>query len=154
MSTKQSNPKDAVGVGKIPMSCVPSLPMQEVGVAMYEGARKYGRHNWRASGTRASVYYDAAMRHLMAWWEGENLDPDSGLPHITKAMATLLVLRDAQMFGGQTDQETYIDDRPPKHSPGHTKALNLKAQRLLRFYPDAPDPITELGQEAEKPEGD
>ncbi len=108
MSEKSTNPKDAVGVRKAPMSTVPANVLAEVGVAMLEGSVKYGRHNYRAAGVRASVYYDALMRHMISWWEGEDLDPDSGMSHITKAIACLTVLRDAQMQGMVTD------DRPPK----------------------------------------
>jgi hypothetical protein len=81
--------------------------LAEIGVAMLEGAQKYGRHNWRKTGVCASTYYDASLRHLMAWWEGETIDPDSGLPHITKAIASLVVLRDAQLH------LQCEDDRPP-----------------------------------------
>lgn len=58
-SAKPSNPKDTVGIRKAPMSTVSAAVMAEVGVAMLEGAAKYGRHNYRAVGVRASVYYDA-----------------------------------------------------------------------------------------------
>ena len=81
---KATNPKDAVGIKKVPLSTVSSKVIMEMGLGMLEGARKYGRHNYRVAGVRASVYYDACMRHLMAWWEGEDIDPDSGLHHIIK----------------------------------------------------------------------
>ena len=97
MEVKDTNPKDAIGISKAPLSTVSAAVLMEVGVAMLEGASKYGRHNYRAAGVRASVYYDALMRHAMAWWEGEDLDPDSGMSHITKAITTLVVLRDASM---------------------------------------------------------
>ena len=42
----------------------------------------------------------------MAWWEGEDVDPDSGVSHITKAIATLVVLRDSQI------NNMVDDDRP------------------------------------------
>jgi hypothetical protein len=106
MTTKDTNPKDAVGSLKVPMSVVSATVIAEIAVGMLEGASKYGRHNYRHSGVRASVYYDAAMRHLMAWWEGEDIDPDSGMSHITKCLTTLVVLRDAQQHGMCTD------DRP------------------------------------------
>ena len=64
---KDTNPKDAVGTRKAPMSTLPMQVSFEVGVAMLEGARKYGRHNYRATGVMASVYFDAAIRHLAAW---------------------------------------------------------------------------------------
>lgn len=134
---KRSNPKDAVGTGKAPLSTVSAPVIAEVGVAMLEGARKYGRHNYRAIGVRASVYYDAAMRHLMAWWEGQNIDPDSGLHHIGKALASLMVLRDAQM------NAKCVDDRPPPFIAENWVAdLNAVAKGMLERYPDAPEPYT------------
>ena len=101
------NPKDAIGSKKPPMSAVPANVLRELGVAMLEGAVKYGRHNYRVAPIRASVYYDAVLRHIIKWWEGEDIDPDSGLHHLVKAVACLVVVRDAML------QETIIDDRPP-----------------------------------------
>lgn len=112
---KDTNPKDAVGIRKPPLSTVSSLVMQEIGVAMAEGARKYGRHNYRVVGVRASVYYDATLRHLMSWFEGEDVDPGSGLSHVTKALASLIVLRDAMICGKLTD------DRPPSAPVGEVR---------------------------------
>jgi hypothetical protein len=96
---------------------------------MLEGAAKYGRHNYRVAGVRASVYYDAALRHLMAWWEGEDLDPDSGLSHVTKAITSLVVLRDAMIQGQCTD------DRPPC-SAAFYPALNAQAAAILERHKD------------------
>lgn len=126
---KLTNPKDVVGIRKAPMSTVPSGVMAEVGVAMLEGACKYGRHNYRISGVRASVYYDALMRHMLAWWEGEDVDPDSNLSHVTKAITTLVVLRDAMM------QNMLTDDRPPRSEP-FFETLNQKAGEIKDRYAD------------------
>lgn len=133
---KDGNPKDSVGTKKAPMSCVPSGPLMEMAVGMQEGARKYGRHNYRAYGIRASVYYDATMRHLMAWWEGEDQDPDSGMSHITKAMTSLCVLRDAQI------NDMWTDDRPPESHYGWLKDCNAKASEVVDKYPDPKPPHT------------
>lgn len=126
---KPTNPKDAVGVKKAPMSTVSSAVLAEVGVAMLEGALKYGRHNYRGVGVRASVYYDATMRHMFSWWEGEDQDPDSGMSHITKAIASLVVLRDAMI------QSKIEDDRPPR-SPEFYELLNRKAALLVSRFAD------------------
>ncbi len=128
-ASKPSNPKDMVGIRKAPMSTVPANVMAEVGVAMLEGACKYGRHNYRVSGVRASVYYDAAMRHLMAWWEGQDADPDSELSHITKAIASLVVLRDA------ISRDKVEDDRPPATLDFYP-ALNAQSSILIDKYAD------------------
>ncbi len=128
-AAKPSNPKDALGILKIPYSTISQPVLAEVGVAMLEGALKYGRHNYRAIGVRASVYFDAVMaRHMPAWWEGEDIDPDSGLHHITKAIAGLCVIRDAMIQG------KFIDDRPPKSPAGWQEALNEKVKVLLEKY--------------------
>ncbi len=138
MEQKDTNPKDAVGIKKAPMSVVPAPVLLELGLAMMEGARKYGRHNYRAVGVRYSVYYDAAMRHLMAAWEGEDYDPDSGLPHVVKAMACLTILADAERCG------RLIDDRPPRvHPEGWVQELNTWADDLIDRIPEAAAPHTE-----------
>lgn len=45
------------------------------------GAEKYAAHNWRG-GIAHSRLIAAAMRHLMAISDGEDIDPESGLPHV------------------------------------------------------------------------
>lgn len=126
---KPTNPKDLVGVRKAPMSTVPATVLAEIGVAMLEGASKYGRHNYRVVGVRGSVYYDGVMRHLMAWWEGEDLDPDSGMSHVTKAITSLVVLRDAMMQG------KFTDDRPPRALPFYP-TLNTASADIIDRYAD------------------
>jgi Domain of unknown function (DUF5664)/Domain of unknown function (DUF4406) len=134
--TKPSNPKDELGIRRMPMSTVPAPVLAGVGVAMLEGALKYGRHNYRSIGVRASVYYDATMRHLMAWWEGEDLDPDSDISHITKAIASLVVLGDAELQGNLTD------DRPPRSPANWYQKLNSRVTALLEKYPNPVKPYT------------
>lgn len=136
-SIKDTNPKDAVGVRKSPISTVSAAVMAELGLAMLEGARKYGRHNYRVSGVRASVYWDALFRHLMAWWDfSQDDDPDSGLPHIVKAMACLCVLRDAQHL------DNWVDDRPPPLPIELLKKFNKLAEDIIDRHPDAKEPFT------------
>lgn len=129
---KATNPKDAIGISKAPMSTVPAAVLAEVGVAMLEGACKYGRSNFRIAGVRASVYYDATMRHLMAWWEGEDTDPDSGMSHITKAITSLVVLRDAMI------QDMCTDDRPPRSAEFYARLNTLAAEVLARHADKSP----------------
>ena len=129
---KATTPKDAIGISKAPMSTVPAAVLAEVGVAMLEGACKYGRSNFRIAGVRASVYYDATMRHLMAWWEGEDTDPDSGMSHITKAITSLVVLRDAMI------QDMCTDDRPPRSAEFYARLNTLAAEVLARHADKSP----------------
>ena len=128
-TAKPTNPKDAIGVRKAPLSTVPMGVVVEMGVGMLEGTAKYGRHNYRCAGVRASVYFDALMRHMIAWWEGEDVDQDSGMSHVTKALCTLAVLRDAQM------QSMLTDDRPPRSQPFYP-AMNAAAGEILDRHAD------------------
>lgn len=48
------------------------------------GVKKYAAHNWRR-GYEWSKSYDALQRHLTAWWEREDNDPESGLSHLGHA---------------------------------------------------------------------
>lgn len=136
---KETNPKDNIGIKKAPLSTVSAPVIMEMGLGMLEGAAKYGRHNYRVAGVRASVYYDAAMRHLMAYWEGEDIDPESGIHHIGKALSCLSVLRDAQM------NEMCYDDRPPKSKMGWIQEMNQKAKEILEKYPNPLPPFIEDG---------
>lgn len=135
---KQSNPKDLIGVEKTPFSTISMPVFAEVGVAMLEGALKYGRHNYREIGVRTSVYIDATMRHVTAYWEGESIDPDSGVSHLTKAISSLMVLRDAEI------RDKVYDDRPTG-TTGFFQALNLKVKELLKQYPEPKPPFLAKG---------
>lgn len=136
---RRENPKHAAGVRKVPYSPVPERVSAEVGLAMFEGARKYGRHNFRAPGTviLASDYYDAMRRHLADWWEGQDIDPDSGLHHLIKLMASGTVLRDAMHTGA------FVDDRPPKSAEGWMTELNARASEIIDRYPNPKLPTTQ-----------
>ena len=120
------NPKDAIGSMKWrQFTCVPFTVIWEVGVAMLEGAKKYGPFNWRKTEVRSSVYVDAALGHITQWQEGEDDDPDSDLSHITKAITTLMVMRDAMIQG------KFIDERPPKTDLDKIRGhLQLRVDRI------------------------
>ena len=135
---KPTNPKDAIGVSKSPLSVIPTPFLHSLGLAMLEGSLKYGRHNYRSAGIRYSVYYDAMMRHMNSWWEGEDIDPDSGLPHPVKAAACCAILFDAFL------QENGNDDRPPKSPAGWMDDMNKTTAEMLARYPDPKAPFREI----------
>lgn len=139
---KGTNPKDAVATRKLSLSCIPRPVWYEVGLGMLEGARKYGRHNYRKTPVRASVYMDATDRHLSAWWEGEDVDPDSGLSHVTKAITSLVVLRDAMVQG------MMIDDRPPRSPEGWLRDLQPLVDDIFDRHPDAAEAATEIDNQS------
>jgi len=143
---KDTNPKDSVGIRKWRQLCtIPIAVLWELGVAMLEGARKYGRHNYRVAGVRSSVYVDAALGHITQYEEGEDTDPDSGLHHITKAIATLVVLRDAQIQG------KCVDDRPPKSDVAAIRdRLQGVVDDLFERYPQPKGAFTQKQMEEQE----
>lgn len=113
-----TNPKDLLGLKKVPLSLVPASSVIYQALAMKDGARKYGPFNWRANAVIASIYIDAAKRHLESWFDGEGDADDSGVPHLGHALACIGILVDAYESGN------LIDNRP---LPG-------PAARLLKKY--------------------
>jgi hypothetical protein len=103
-----NNPKTAAGIKKPPLSRVPPSALIYASLAMNNGAQKYGAYNWREKDVTASIYIDACLRHLGAWFDGEEFAEDSGVPHLAHAVASLCILIDAAENGN------LIDDRPVK----------------------------------------
>ena len=100
------NPKDSIGLTKVSLSKIPVAGLIHEALAMKNGAEKYGPHNWREHPVIATVYYDAALRHMMAWFDGEEVAADSGVHHLGHAKACLGIMLDA-MENGKLG-----DDRP------------------------------------------
>ncbi len=100
------NPKDRLGVLKVSLTKLPAVASVHAAHAMMDGAEKYGPYNWRKNKVFASIYVDAALRHLEAWYEGEENAPDSEAHHLGHAIACCGILLDAQETGN------LVDDRP------------------------------------------
>jgi hypothetical protein len=64
-----------------------------------------GAPNW-TKGMPWSWFYDAAFRHLLSFWSGESINPESGLPHLAHAGWMLDALMEYEHKGIGTD------DRP------------------------------------------
>jgi Domain of unknown function (DUF5664) len=81
--------------GKLRWSLVPWSAMRDVVSVLMHGAAKYGDENWRqvlaCKGGQAR-YFDAAMRHLMAWRANEPTDDESGRSHLAHAVCCMLFL--------------------------------------------------------------
>jgi hypothetical protein len=101
-----ANPKQAYGDKKAPLHLVPGSAMVHIAMGLKEGSRKYGAFNWRDTNVEAQTYVGATLRHLMAYVDGEDIDPESGNHHLSHAMASLAILVDAM------ESDKLIDNRP------------------------------------------
>jgi hypothetical protein len=57
------------------------LALEGLAQVLTFGAKKYAAHNWRG-GISYSRLLGAALRHIFAILRGEDVDPESGLPHV------------------------------------------------------------------------
>lgn len=118
-SAEVGNPKVGAASKKYSLRYLPLSANIEVNRALENGADKYGLCNWRDTNVKASVYIDAALRHIMQWQEGQEDASDSTVHNLGHAMASLAIIIDAQAQG------VLIDDRPTASK--NTDALLLRS---------------------------
>lgn len=134
---KPSDPKGIVAGDKLPLHMWPATATAAGTVALLNGALKYGRTNWRAVGVQASTYVDAAKRHIEAWFEGEELDPDDGVPHLSAALASLAIIVDARAAGLLNDDRMIAGgyrDFMTEMTSHVARLKKLHAHRTPRHY--------------------
>ena len=91
---------------KLPIHLIPVEALKMVAEVFQYGAFKYAPRNWE-KGMDYSRMYSSAMRHLLAFWGGEDEDLESGLPHMAHAAWNCLCL--LQYCLGNYSR---FDDRP------------------------------------------
>ncbi len=137
--TKPSNPKDRAATTRLDFTLFPDTAAAYGALAMTEGDCKYGGYNYRPAGVNASVYIAACKRHLAKWYNGEECDPVTSVPHLANAIACIAVLIDSLEFGN------LIDDRPPKCDvAGLLKRFETNVKHLQQLYPNGPDRFKEI----------
>lgn len=70
--------------GKLRMDLLPSEAIEEYAKIMSYGALKYEDRNWE-KGMEWGRIFGAAMRHLWAFWRGEDYDKESKELHLSHA---------------------------------------------------------------------
>lgn len=73
--------------GKLRYDLVPPAVLEQLATVLTFGAEKYGANNWQTVPDASNRYYAAMMRHVEADRGGEVFDKESGLPHLTHALA-------------------------------------------------------------------
>lgn len=91
--------------GKTPWHLMPPDALNQIAQVLAFGATKYGDRNWER-GMNWSRPFAALMRHMWAWWRGEDRDPETGLSHLAHAGCCILFLLTYQ------GHATGKDDRP------------------------------------------
>lgn len=88
---QKDEPGKKFDAGKPRMELLSSAAITDLAKVLTFGAQKYDAHNWR-KGMSWSRLIGAALRHLTAFNNGEDNDPETGLPHTAHAMCCLMFL--------------------------------------------------------------
>jgi hypothetical protein len=78
--------------GKLEYGLLPPNALKETVKVLTFGAQKYERDNWQKVPDSKRRYFDALQRHVWAWKEGQEFDPESGIHHLAHAMCCLMFL--------------------------------------------------------------
>ena len=103
-SNRYSNEKLAVKFDsdKLQWDLFPfDLAEDELRVWMF-GAKKYSAHNWR-KGMPMSRGFNALMRHLTAYMNGEDNDPESNYSHLAHAACCLKMMQHTEKHHPELD---------------------------------------------------
>ena len=83
---------------KLEYGLLPPLALKATVDVLTFGAQKYERGNWKIVPDSKRRYFDALQRHLWAWKQGEQIDPESGLHHLAHAMCCLMFLYEREVI--------------------------------------------------------
>lgn len=84
---------------------IPPEMLHQVAEILTFGAAKYGSRNWEKGMCWGRVFA-ALMRHMWAWWRGENTDPETGKSHLAHAACCIAFLM------AYETRQVGEDDRP------------------------------------------
>lgn len=103
------------GVKPERMSLIPVEALEIMGRLYGFGAQKYAAHNWRR-GYEWSKSYDALQRHASAFWRGEDIDEETGLPHLAGVVFhafTLMIFMEEQPDFDDRYKPTKLEEENP-----------------------------------------
>jgi hypothetical protein len=93
---------------KLPVNLLSTEALNQTAAVLKFGADKYHAHNWR-DGFAWSRPLAAAMRHIMAFNDGEDRDPESGLSHLAHAACCIMFLLEFEKTHPELDDRYKVD---------------------------------------------
>jgi hypothetical protein len=91
--------------GKLQYGLLPPLALKATVDVLTFGAEKYEPNNWKYVPDSKRRYFDALNRHLWAWKEGEQIDPESGRHHLAHALCCLMFLYEHDILYSVNDND-------------------------------------------------
>ena len=123
LESNHHNIANKLDSGKAPLGLIPQSALIEEAYVLGFGETKYGRHNWR-KGLEWSRLLDAAMRHIIAFNDGENFDPETGLHHLAHARCCLGFLIEYETTHPELDDRYREEQQQPTMRLFINKLLN------------------------------
>lgn len=125
---------------------IPVGPLAHVARVYGKGAEKYDDRNWER-GYDWSLSYAAMQRHMNAFWGGEWLDPETGVPHLAcavfHAFALMEFFETHPEFDTRPKKSTPPVEQPVQGVPTITNGLNERGECVVLncvcTYPKAED---------------
>lgn len=117
---KELQQGDRFNEGKLKWSLVDWDAFEEMVRVLMFGAKKYDAHNWK-KGLKVTEIVESLQRHVNAIMRGEDIDPESGLPHIGHIQCNVMFL--GYMFKYRKNMDDRFRD-PNKLKTG--ASINLK----------------------------
>jgi hypothetical protein len=97
--------------GKLPFDLLPHDAVTEITKVLRYGAKKYAPRNWE-KGMKWSRPYAALIRHMWAWWRGEDYDKETGMLHLAHAGCCILFLLAFQLRQTGDDDRVIAETHP------------------------------------------
>lgn len=91
--------------GKLRIDLISPEIIESQAAVLGFGASKYTDRDWE-KGMLWSRCFSACMRHMWAWWGGEDNDPETGYSHLAHAACCIMFLVTYEK------RQTGEDDRP------------------------------------------
>ncbi|MNN73166.1 hypothetical protein D3C81_1892570 [compost metagenome] len=79
------------------------------------GAQKYNRGNWHKGLPHADIC-DSMLRHISAYLSGEDIDPESGKPHVDHIFTNAMFLAEGYRTHPELDNRSEELKRAKEHS--------------------------------------
>jgi hypothetical protein len=114
------------------LALMSSAALNGLGIVLTYGAKKYAADNWRL-GMRWRRLISAGLRHLLAFSDGEDIDPESGLPHLDHAACCLHFLSEYQKkHRGEDDRHVHVQHLPSKARKPRVRAATRKTKTAVQ----------------------
>lgn len=97
--------------GKPRYDLIPPEFLDDTAKVLTYGAMKYAPRNWE-KGMAWGRVFGALMRHMWAWWRGQKLDPETGLPHLAHAACCIAFLMAFEARGVGKDDRFITEAKP------------------------------------------